>query len=72
MDVLVLTEPDHGSDPSSMQTKAKKVKGGYLLNGSKNWISNSPIADLFLWAKDEDNIIRGFILERKIILILNS
>ena len=61
-----LTEPDHGSDPSSMQTKAKKVKGGYLLNGSKNWISNSPIADLFLiWAKDEDNIIRGFILERK-------
>ncbi len=61
-----LTEPDHGSDPSSMQTKAKKVKGGFLLNGSKNWISNSPIADLFLiWAKDEDNIIRGFILERK-------
>ena len=45
---------------------AKKVKGGFLLNGSKNWISNSPIADLFLiWAKDEDNIIRGFILERK-------
>ena len=61
-----LTEPDHGSDPSSMQTSAKKVKGGFLLNGSKNWISNSPIADLFLiWAKDEDNIIKGFIIERK-------
>ena len=61
-----LTEPDHGSDPSSMQTKAKKVNGGYIINGSKNWISNSPIADLFLiWAKDEDNIIRGFIIERK-------
>jgi len=61
-----LTEPDHGSDPSSMQTNAKKVKGGFLLNGSKNWISNSPIADLFLiWAKDESNMIRGFIIERK-------
>ena len=61
-----LTEPDHGSDPSSMQTKAKRVKGGYILSGSKNWISNSPIADLFLiWAKDEDNIIRGFILEKE-------
>ncbi len=61
-----LTEPDHGSDPSSMQTNAKKVKGGFVLNGSKNWISNSPIADLFLiWAKDENNIIRGFILEKK-------
>ena len=61
-----LTEPDHGSDPASMQTNAKKVKGGFVLNGSKNWISNSPIADLFLiWAKDENNIIRGFILEKK-------
>ena len=61
-----LTEPDHGSDPSSMQTKAKRIKGGYILSGSKNWISNSPIADLFLiWAKDEDNIIRGFVLEKK-------
>ena len=61
-----LTEPDHGSDPSSMQTNAKKVKGGFLINGSKNWISNSPIADLFLiWAKDEGNIVRGFIIERK-------
>ena len=61
-----LTEADHGSDPSSMQTKAKKVKGGYVIKGSKNWISNSPIADIFLiWAKDEDNVIKGFILERK-------
>ena len=61
-----LTEANHGSDPSSMQTNAKKVKGGYVLNGSKNWISNSPIADLFLiWAKDQENIIRGFIVERK-------
>ena len=60
-----LTEPDHGSDPSSMLTSAKKVKGGYLLTGSKTWISNSPIADLFLiWAKDEQGTIRGFILER--------
>ena len=60
-----LTEPDHGSDPSSMLTRAKKVKGGYLLTGSKTWISNSPIADLFLiWAKDEQGTIRGFILER--------
>ena len=60
-----LTEADHGSDPSSMNTKAKKVEGGYILHGSKNWISNSPIADLFLiWAKDEDNVVRGFILER--------
>ena len=49
-----------------MNTKAKKVKGGYILKGSKNWISNSPIADLFLiWAKDEDNVVRGFIIERK-------
>ena len=60
-----LTEPDHGSDPSSMRTKAKKVKGGFRISGSKNWISNSPIADLFvIWAKDEANIIRGFVLER--------
>ena len=60
-----LTEPDHGSDPSSMLTRAKKVKGGYSLTGSKTWISNSPIADLFLiWAKDEQGTIKGFILER--------
>ncbi len=61
-----LTEPDHGSDPSSMKTNAKKTKGGYILNGAKNWISNSPIADIFLiWAKDESNVIKGFIIERE-------
>ncbi|GAB1258668.1 acyl-CoA dehydrogenase [Aurantivibrio plasticivorans] len=60
-----LTEPDHGSDPGSMVTRAKKVDGGYLLNGAKMWISNSPIADVFVvWAKTEDNVIRGFILEK--------
>ena len=60
-----LTEPDHGSDPGSMQTRAKKAKGGYSLTGSKMWISNSPIAHLFLiWAKDDAGHIRGFILEK--------
>ncbi|MBV6409339.1 MAG: Acyl-CoA dehydrogenase, short-chain specific [Rhodocyclaceae bacterium] len=60
-----LTEPNHGSDPGSMVTRAKQVKGGYSLSGSKMWISNSPIADVFVvWAKTEDNIIRGFILEK--------
>ena len=60
-----LTEPDHGSDPGGMTTKAKRVDGGYLLNGAKMWISNSPIADIFVvWAKTEDQIIRGFILQR--------
>ena len=60
-----LTEPDHGSDPGSMQTRAKKAKGGYSLTGSKMWISNSPIADVFLvWAKDDSGHIRGFILEK--------
>jgi glutaryl-CoA dehydrogenase len=60
-----LTEPDHGSDPGSMQTRAKKVSGGYSLTGSKMWISNSPIADVFLiWAKTEDGKIRGFLLEK--------
>ena len=59
-----LTEPNHGSDPGSMQTRAKKVAGGYSLSGSKMWISNSPIADVFVvWAKEEDQI-RGFILEK--------
>jgi glutaryl-CoA dehydrogenase len=59
-----LTEPNHGSDPGSMQTRAKKVKGGYSLIGSKMWISNSPIADVFVvWAK-EDNDIRGFVLDK--------
>ena len=60
-----LTEPNHGSDPGNMETTAKITKGGYVLNGSKNWITNSPIADvLIVWAKDEDNILRGFIVER--------
>lgn len=60
-----LTEPDHGSDPSGMKTKAILNGDHYILNGSKNWITNSPIADVFIvWAKDETNIIRGFILER--------
>src|SRR5205807_68793 len=60
-----LTEPNHGSDPGSMQTRAKKVKGGYSLTGSKAWISNSPIADVFVvWAKDDAGDIRGFILEK--------
>jgi glutaryl-CoA dehydrogenase len=62
-----LTEPDHGSDPSGMITNAKKVEGGYLLNGAKMWISNSPFADvLIVWAKlrDENNAIRGFILDK--------
>lgn len=58
-----LTEPDGGSDPSSMKTHAKKVKGGYILNGSKTWITNSPIAHIFVvWAKDEDDVIQGFVL----------
>eukprot|EP00163_Fabomonas_tropica_P012791 TRINITY_DN2414_c0_g5_i1.p1 TRINITY_DN2414_c0_g5~~TRINITY_DN2414_c0_g5_i1.p1 ORF type:complete len:395 (+),score=82.69 TRINITY_DN2414_c0_g5_i1:118-1302(+) len=62
-----LTEPDHGSDPGSMITRAKKVDGGYLLSGQKMWITNSPIADLaVVWAKSEahENKIRGFIVER--------
>ncbi|MBY4593360.1 MULTISPECIES: acyl-CoA dehydrogenase [Rhizobium] len=60
-----LTEPDHGSDPGSMATRAKKVDGGYSLTGSKTWISNAPIADVFVvWAKTEDGFIRGFILEK--------
>ena len=60
-----LTEPDSGSDPGSMSTKAVKCKNGYILNGSKTWISNSPIADIFVvWAKLEDNTIRGFLIEK--------
>ncbi len=60
-----LTEPDHGSDPGSMITRAKKVPGGYSLSGAKTWISNAPIADVFLvWAKTEDGAIRGFLLEK--------
>lgn len=60
-----LTEPNHGSDPSSMETRAKLQGGKYILNGSKNWITNAPIADVFLiWAKDDEGDIRGFILEK--------
>ncbi len=60
-----LTEPDAGSDPSSMKTRAVKTKGGYTLKGAKMWITNSPIADVFVvWAKDEAGDIRGFVLEK--------
>ena len=60
-----LTEADAGSDPGSMKTKAVEKDGGYVLNGSKNWITNSPIADvLVIWAKDEQGILRGFIVDR--------
>ena len=60
-----LTEPDAGSDPASMRTRAKAVDGGFLLNGSKTWITNAPIADVLLvWAKDDAGDIRGFLLER--------
>jgi len=60
-----LTEADAGSDPGSMKTNAKEKDGGYILNGSKNWITNSPIADvLVVWAKDEQGILRGFIIDR--------
>jgi glutaryl-CoA dehydrogenase len=60
-----LTEPDHGSDPSGMTSRARKVDGGYLLKGNKMWITNSPIADVFVvWAKTDDDAIRGFILEK--------
>jgi glutaryl-CoA dehydrogenase len=60
-----LTEPNHGSDPGSMITRAKKVPGGFSISGSKMWISNSPIADVFVvWAKDDEGQIRGFVLEK--------
>ena len=60
-----LTEPDAGSDPGSMKTRAKKVDGGYVLSGSKMWITNSPIADVFVvWAKNDEGKIRGFVLEK--------
>ena len=60
-----LTEPDHGSDPGSMITRARKAAGGYVLKGAKMWITNAPIADVFVvWAKDDSGAIRGFILER--------
>ena len=60
-----LTEPDHGSDPGGMITRARTTDGGYRLTGAKMWISNSPIADVFVvWAKTDDDIIRGFILDK--------
>jgi len=60
-----LTEPNHGSDPGSMVTRARSVPGGFSLSGAKTWISNSPIADVFVvWAKDDQGIIRGYLLER--------
>jgi glutaryl-CoA dehydrogenase len=60
-----LTEPDSGSDPASMRTHAQKISGGYILKGTKMWITNSPIADIFIvWAKDDQGKIRGFILEK--------
>jgi len=60
-----LTEPDHGSDPGGMSARARSVEGGYRLSGTKSWITNAPIADvLVVWAKDDDDVIRGFVLER--------
>ncbi len=60
-----LTEPNHGSDPGGLVTRARAAKGGYELSGSKTWISNAPIADVFVvWAKTDDEVIRGFILEK--------
>ncbi|ODS97777.1 MAG: acyl-CoA dehydrogenase [Lautropia sp. SCN 69-89] len=60
-----LTEPNHGSDPGSMVTRAKKVPGGFRLTGAKTWITNAPIADVFVvWAKDDEGAIRGFLLEK--------
>ncbi len=60
-----LTEPDHGSDPGGMKTRARKVDGGYKLSGTKTWITHAPIADLMVvWAKDDEGTVRGFILER--------
>ncbi|MCC9620651.1 acyl-CoA dehydrogenase [Thalassospira sp. MA62] len=60
-----LTEPDHGSDPGGMKTRARKVDGGFNLSGAKMWITNSPIADVFVvWGKDDEGVIRGFVLEK--------
>ena len=60
-----LTEPDHGSDPGGMKTRAHRVDGGFHLSGTKTWITNAPIADVFVvWAKDEGGVIRGFLLEK--------
>src|SRR5215204_2387964 len=60
-----LTEPNHGSDPASMITRARRTNGGYHLTGNKMWITNAPLSDVFLiWAKDDDNTIRGFLLDK--------
>ena len=60
-----LTEPDHGSDPGALETRARRVDGGYRLSGAKTWITNAPIADVFVvWAKDDEGRIRGFVLEK--------
>ena len=60
-----LTEPDHGSDPGGMTTRARKVDGGFAVSGAKTWITNSPVADIFIvWAKNDDDAIRGYILEK--------
>ena len=60
-----LTEPDHGSDPGSMKSRARTVDGGYRLSGTKTWITHAPIADLMVvWAKDDDGRVGGFLLER--------
>jgi glutaryl-CoA dehydrogenase len=60
-----LTEPDHGSDPGGMLSRARAVPGGYRLSGTKTWITNSPIADVFVvWAKDDAGVLRGYLLER--------
>ncbi len=60
-----LTEPNHGSDPGSMETRAKDKGDHYLLNGSKTWITNSPIADVFVvWAKDDEGAVRGYVLDK--------
>ena len=60
-----LTEPDHGSDPASMTARARKVPGGYVLSGTKTWITHAPIADVFIvWAKNDEGVIRGHLVER--------
>jgi len=60
-----LTEPDHGSDPGGMTTRAKSVDGGFRVSGAKNWITNSPISDVFvIWAKNDNGVIRGYLLEK--------
>ena len=60
-----LTEPDAGSDPGSMKTRARKTRGGYVLSGVKTWISNAPVADVFVvWAKNDEGVIRGYLLEK--------